>query len=105
MLKALEEENILDNTVIIFSSDNGAISNKFNLPFRGTKYVSLEGGHRVPFIIYSTQIRKPRQVDDFATAMDVFPTISKLVGVDLPTDRDYDGINLDTVDERGKAQA
>ena len=94
MLKALDEEKILDNTIIIFTSDNGATSNKFNLPFRGTKFVSLEGGHRVPFIIYSKRIKKARQIDDFATAMDLFPTISDLVGVDLPTDRVYDGISL-----------
>ena len=94
MLKALDEEKILDNTVIIFTSDNGAISNEFCLPFRGTKYVSLEGGHRVPFIIYSKQIQKARQVDNFATSMDVFPTISDLIGLPLPTDRVYDGISL-----------
>ena len=94
IFKALADEKILDNTVIIFTSDNGAISNKYCLPFRGTKFVSLEGGHRVPFILYSKRIKKPRQVDDFATAMDVFPTISELVGVELPIDRVYDGISL-----------
>ena len=94
MLRTLDEEKILDNTVIIFTSDNGATNNRFNLPFRGTKYVSLEGGHRVPFIIYSSRIKNARQVDDLATAMDVFPTISELIGIDLPTDRVYDGVNL-----------
>ena len=104
MLKALDEENILDNTVIVFTSDNGATNNKFNLPFRGTKYVSLEGGHRVPFIIYSKQIKKAREVDDFTTAMDLFPTISELVRVDLPTDRIYDGISLTPLMEGKKLQ-
>ncbi|MDB2687380.1 sulfatase [Mariniblastus sp.] len=94
MLKTLAEEKILDNTIIIFTSDNGATSNQFCWPFRGTKFVSLEGGHRVPFIIYSSRIKQARQVDDFATAMDLFPTISELVGVNLPTDRVYDGISL-----------
>ena len=75
MVKTLAQEKILDNTIIIFTSDNGATSNEFCLPFRGTKFVSLEGGHRVPFIIYSSRIKKARQVDDFATAMDLFPTI------------------------------
>ena len=94
MLKALKEEEILDNTIIIFTSDNGATSNEFCLPFRGTKFVSLEGGHRVPFIIYSSRIKKDRQVDVFANAMDLFPTISELAGVEMPIDRVYDGISL-----------
>jgi len=49
VMKALEEQGILDETLIIFTSDNGATSNDYCKPFRGTKYVSLEGGHRVPW--------------------------------------------------------
>jgi len=94
MLKALEDTNQLDNTVIIFTSDNGAITNEYCLPFRGTKYVSLEGGHRVPFIVYSSKIKEPREVDDFVTAMDVFPTVNELINGVMPSDRIYDGVSL-----------
>lgn len=95
MIKALEEEGLLDDTLIIFTADNGAISNKFCLPFRGTKYVTLEGGHRVPFILhYPAKIKEAKELDTFTTAMDLFPTVSELIGQEIPTDRTYDGISL-----------
>ncbi len=95
MIDTLEEEGILDNTMIIFASDNGAISNKHCLPFRGTKYVTFEGGHRVPFIIhYPALIHKAAEVDQLTTAMDLFPTVAELIGTELPSDRLYDGMSL-----------
>ncbi|WP_411847514.1 sulfatase [Roseibacillus persicicus] len=95
VLKALEEQKILENTMVIFTSDNGPISNQFALPYSGTKYVSLEGGHRVPFIIYwKGNIQRPAVLDVPANAMDLFPTLSEIIGVPLPEDRTYDGVSL-----------
>lgn len=95
MLKALEENGILENTLVIFTSDNGATSNKFCQPYAGTKYVSLEGGHRVPFILYwKGVITEPAVLDTPVNAMDLFPTLSELIEVPLPTDRVYDGVSL-----------
>ena len=51
MMAALEKAGIADNTIVVFTSDNGPTSNKYALPYRGTKYVTFEGGHRVPFIL------------------------------------------------------
>ena len=95
VLKALKENGILENTLVIFSSDNGATSNQYCLPYSGTKYVSLEGGHRVPFILYwKGVINQPAIVDVPVNAMDLFPTLSELIGVTLPEDRIYDGVSL-----------
>lgn len=95
MLRALETHSILENTLIIFTSDNGATSPKFTLPYSGTKYVSLEGGHRVPFILYwKGRVEKPGAVGVPAYAMDLFPTLSELIGAPLPEDRVYDGVSL-----------
>ncbi|MDF1753361.1 MAG: sulfatase [Verrucomicrobiales bacterium] len=95
ILKALEENGILKNTLVIFTSDNGATSPKYTTPYRGTKYVSLEGGHRVPFILYwKGTINKPAVIDTPVTAMDLFPTLSELIGAGLPEDRIYDGVSL-----------
>ncbi|MDF1739066.1 MAG: sulfatase [Verrucomicrobiales bacterium] len=95
ILKALEENGILENTMVIFSSDNGATSATYSRPYRGTKYVSLEGGHRVPFIIYwKGRIEKPAVVNVPVNAMDLFPTLSELIGAPMPDDRIYDGVSL-----------
>ncbi|MEC5127011.1 sulfatase [Verrucomicrobiales bacterium BCK34] len=95
ILKALEDNGILEETMVIFSSDNGATSAKYSKPYRGTKYVSLEGGHRVPFIVYwKGMIRNPAVVDVPVNAMDLFPTLSELIGAPMPQDRTYDGVSL-----------
>ncbi|WP_283432401.1 sulfatase family protein [Neorhodopirellula lusitana] len=95
ILKALETNEILENTLIIFSSDNGPLSNQYAQPYSGTKYVSLEGGHRVPFIVYwKGTITEPAVIDVPANAMDLFPTLSEIIGAPIPNDRDYDGVTL-----------
>jgi arylsulfatase A-like enzyme len=95
IVKALERHGILDNTLIIFSSDNGPVKNGYALPYRGTKYVSLEGGHRVPFILYwKGRIKEPAASAVPAIAMDLFTTLSEIIGEPLPNDRTYDGTSL-----------
>ena len=94
IIKTLEKNKILDNTVIVIASDNGATENKYVLPLRGTKYVSLEGGHRVPFIIYAKDLKRTGKTDVEVHAMDVFPTVSELIGEPLAKDRIYDGTSL-----------
>ena len=95
MLAALEECGIADNTIAIFTSDNGPTANQYAKPYRGTKYVTFEGGHRVPFIFHwPDRIRKAFVSDVSINAMDVFPTLSAAIGAELPQDRIYDGDNL-----------
>jgi arylsulfatase A-like enzyme len=94
ILKALETNGILENTLVIFSSDNGATSAKYSVPYRGTKYVSMEGGHRVPFILYWKGKIQPAVSDVPVNAMDLFPTLSEVIGAPIPGDRVYDGVSL-----------
>lgn len=95
IVKALEVNEILENTLIIFTSDNGPTNARHAAPYRGTKYVTLEGGHRVPFILYwKGHIVQPGVVEVPVNAMDVFPTLSELIDQPLPTDRSYDGVSL-----------
>ena len=94
ILKALESNGILENTLVIFSSDNGATSEKYCAPYSGTKYVSLEGGHRVAFILYWKGKIQPTVSDVPVLAMDLFPTLSELIGAPMPDDRIYDGVTL-----------
>ncbi len=95
MMSALEEAGIAENTLVVFTSDNGPTSNKYALPYRGTKYVTLEGGHRVPFILHwPVKITEPRVSDVPVNAMDLFPTLSEIIGASMAQDRKYDGESL-----------
>ena len=95
MMAALKEAGIAENTIVIFTSDNGPTANQYAKPYRGTKYVTFEGGHRVPFIFHWPARIKEASVSHVSTnAMDVFPTLSAAIGVPLPKERAYDGENL-----------
>ncbi|QDT08224.1 sulfatase [Planctomycetes bacterium K23_9] len=95
MMTALNDAGVADNTVVIFTSDNGPTANVYAKPYRGTKYVTLEGGHRVPFIVHwPARIKSPSVSNTAINAMDLFPTLSAAIGIPLPKDRVYDGENL-----------
>lgn len=95
MMAALKEAGIAENTIVVFSSDNGPTANKYAKPYRGTKYVTFEGGHRVPFIIHwPGKIKTPSVSDASTNAMDLFPTLSAAINAALPNDRVYDGENI-----------
>jgi arylsulfatase A-like enzyme len=95
MMRALKESGHADNTIIIFTSDNGPTKNEYAAPFRGTKYVTFEGGHRVPFIVHWPAMIEQAAVSDVPiNALDLFPTLSQIIGVPLPNDRTYDGESL-----------
>lgn len=95
LMQALEEAGIADSTIVIFTSDNGPTANAYAQPYRGTKYVTFEGGHRVPFIVrWPARIREATVCDVSINAMDLFPTLCEAAGAPLPTDRVYDGESL-----------
>jgi len=95
MMKALEETGIADNTIVVFTSDNGPTENKYAKPFRGTKYVTFEGGHRVPFIFHwPAKIKEGMESEVQIHAMDLFPTLSEIIEAKLPQDRVFDGESL-----------
>lgn len=95
MMTALKQAGIAENTIVIFTSDNGPTANQYATPYRGTKYVTFEGGHRVPFIFHwPARIKAPSVSAVSINAMDVFPTLSATIGAGLPKERVYDGENL-----------
>ncbi len=94
ILKALEDNGILENTMVVFTSDNGPLKQVYSQPYSGTKYVTMEGGHRVPFIIFWKGRLEPAELDVPVVAMDLFPTLSELIGEPMPEDRVFDGVSL-----------
>jgi arylsulfatase A-like enzyme len=94
--KKLTEKSIDENSVIIFTSDNGAIWGS-NYPFSGHKWDGLEGGLRVPFIIWSSDIAKRGTsgtiYDGLVSIVDIASTILALAK-DV-NNYDYgDGLNI-----------
>jgi arylsulfatase A len=82
------------NTIVIFTSDNGSRAGS-NLPLRGEKGTTWEGGMRVPCIVrWPDQISAGRVSDELATAMDLYPTLASHCGGEVPNDRTIDGRDI-----------
>ena len=97
ILDALRRNGIDDNTLVVFTSDNGPWLSYGNhagsaAPLREGKSTMFEGGYRVPCVMrWPGKIPAGSKCDEFATTMDLFPTIAGLIGADLPHDRTIDG--------------
>ena len=101
-LKTLENEGILENTLIVFTSDNGPVVNDGYYdeaveklgghtpsgPLRGGKYSLFEAGPRVPFIVYWKNRVKPMVSDAVICQMDLLASLAKLVNTGIPQDTD-----------------
>ena len=96
VLDSIEDLGIKDRTLVVFASDNGPwLPAGSAYPLSGAKYMTLEGGHRVPAMIrWPGRIPQNQRSDEMVSAMDIFPTIAAAVGVALPDDRKIDGYNL-----------
>jgi arylsulfatase A-like enzyme len=93
----LKEQGLLDNTIIIFTSDNGGIledgyndgsraaanGHKANGIYRGGKFSAFEGGTRVPTILHYPNKVKPGVSDALMSQIDVYASIANYVGVEL----------------------
>lgn len=98
IIEALEEKGILNNTIIVFISDNGAITSGqsinygSNWPLRGLKMTPFEGGVRVTGAMWIPQQLPSNRFRGYMHVADWLPTLLKAVGSDIPTN--IDGINL-----------
>jgi arylsulfatase len=98
LLDTVDELGLKDNTIFIFTSDNGREGIKrsfgFTGPWRGTMFSPYEGSLRVPFLIrYPGKIPAQQVSNDIVHLIDVFPTLANFVGGDIPQDRILDGID------------
>ena len=97
--QALKDNGIEENTIIIFTSDNGAPNYlglpDLNKPYRGWKVTFFEGGVHIPYIIsYPKSIPRGQRYDGRVSNVDIFSTVGTLAGATLPTDRKMDGENI-----------
>jgi len=92
---ALKQQELLDNSLIFITSDNGGDVQGSVGNLRGRKQLTYEGGQRVPMIIYGKSfIPEPKVMDAMATNMDIFPTLLDLLGIEPPKDRIIDGKSI-----------
>lgn len=97
ILEELTRQDIADNTLVIFTSDNGpwlirGAHGGSATPLREGKATSFEGGHRVPCVMrWPKGIRAGQTCKTMVTSMDLLPTITALCGGTLPTGRKIDG--------------
>ena len=110
ILKTLKEEGLAENTIVVFTSDNGPW-----LPFKNNggsagllkagKGTTWEGGMREPGIFWGPNQIKPGLVTDLGSTMDLFTTFSNMAGADIPKDRIVDGVDLTQTLLKGHASS
>lgn len=99
VLDALDAQGLADNTIVIFTSDNGGAHYvglpNINQPLRGWKATFFEGGVRVPtFIRWPAMITPGSTLTGLTQHIDLLPTLAAVADVTVPQDRVLDGHNL-----------
>jgi arylsulfatase A-like enzyme len=100
VLEQLEKQKLMDDTIIIFTSDNGGLSTAegwptSNLPLRGGKGWSYEGGVRVPMVVIAPGVTRPGSTtDQRSISMDLYPTVLDLCGLPPRPQQHKDGMSL-----------
>ena len=102
----MEELGVLEDTIIVFTSDNGPALEGSVGGLRGGKYLAYEGGQKVPFMIRWDNndglFEKGEVREQSASLVDLYPTLVELCGITgkggtenyLPTDREIDGVSM-----------
>lgn len=115
VLAALDETGVAQNTLVVFTSDNGfapyagaaALEKQGHFPsgpFRGYKSDAWEGGHRIPFLIRWPAVVQPGRVyDGLVHQADLLATLADLLHVDLPANAGEDSFSLRPVLEGSTA--
>lgn len=107
LFNTMEELGVLEDTIIVFTSDNGPALEGSVADLRGGKYLAYEGGQKVPFMIRWDNANGAlgevgTERNNSAVLVDLYPTLVELAGITgnggqanyLPTDREIDGISM-----------
>ncbi|MGI9232937.1 MAG: sulfatase family protein [Woeseiaceae bacterium] len=109
VLHWLERSNLADNTIVIFTSDNGPVTSDWlhwwevnaygsTGGYRGRKHLLYEGGIKVPAIIRYPDVVEPGSTsDELLVGTDLFVTLAHLGGGTVPDDRPIDGVDVRAV--------
>ena len=106
VLDKLKELGLNDNTIVVFTSDNGGVASgdafsTTNLPLRGGKGYQWEGGVREPYFIKVPGLKNGASIDYPVTGADFYPTLLDLVDIPLKPEQHVDGVSLKPLFEGG----
>ncbi|WP_237227290.1 sulfatase [Rubinisphaera sp. JC750] len=117
IVDSVDELGLTDNTMIVFTSDNGGLISRYDYreaaddivadlsPLKGEKGSLHEGGIRVPLIVkYPPLVKAGSVTAEPAISYDFYPTFVDLAGGDLPQNQTIDGLSLKPVLENANAQ-
>ncbi|WP_353202884.1 arylsulfatase [Polynucleobacter sp.] len=98
IIDAVDQNNLTENTIFIFASDNGP---EYRRPWRGsagmwtgTYHTAMEGALRVPLIIrWPNKILAGKVTNEMIHVVDLFPTLAQLANLEMPKDRMIDGLD------------
>jgi arylsulfatase len=98
ILDAIKEAGVEDNTIVVFASDNGPEGTEpwqgDAGPWRGTYFTAMEASLRAPFIIrWPGKIPAGRVSNEIVHIVDMYPTLARAAGAQVPTDRPIDGVD------------
>ncbi|WP_163934062.1 arylsulfatase [Paraferrimonas sp. SM1919] len=121
VIDQLKKSGVLDNTIVIFTSDNGPVltdgyddlaietlgAHQAGGPYRGGKYSAFEAGTRVPFIVHYPAKVKPGVSDALTSQIDVYASIAKLLDIPLANDEAIDSYDYSHAlfDAKGEGRA
>lgn len=95
ILKRLDELNLADDTIVLYFSDNGPNSTRWNGGMKGKKGSTDEGGIRSPLLIrWPGKIFSGMRVANISAAIDLLPTLAELAHVTVATEKPLDGISM-----------
>jgi arylsulfatase A len=95
LMERLTELGLAENTVVLFSSDNGGVSDYYSGGLRGKKGSVYEGGVRSPlFVRWPGHFPAGTITDAMVSHVDMMPTLCEIAGVSVPSDRAIDGKSL-----------
>jgi arylsulfatase A-like enzyme len=95
ILEKLEELGLSENTIIVYLSDNGPNSWRWNGGMKGRKGSTDEGGVRSPmFLKWKDNLPAGKKIPEIAGAIDLLPTLADLAGIDLQPEKPLDGVSL-----------
>ncbi|WP_203257158.1 sulfatase [Hyunsoonleella ulvae] len=108
VLKALKDNGIDDNTIVVFTSDNGGVASgdnyaTSNLPLRGGKGYQWEGGIKEPFFIKVPWLEGVKTSKVPVVSTDLYPTLLDLANLPLKTEQHLDGVSLKPILEGEQA--
>jgi arylsulfatase A-like enzyme len=98
ILDAVDDLHVQDNTIVVFTSDNGPEATwpwqGSSGPWRGYYFTHMEGSLRVPFIIrWPGRIPSGRISNEIVHEVDTFTTLTRMAGLSVPHDRSIDGVD------------